>query len=367
MRILQINSTKNFGGGERHFVDVCFALKARGHEVFAVTHPESTWREKLFFLEQNVFSVAVRNSLDIFSAVKIARICKEQNIEIVHAHSAKDYFPASLACRLTRKSKFFLTRHVLFPMFKLQKFALNNVQKAIAVSEPVKENLKETFPEEKIVVIPNGIYIENWTKVNDLARKNFLSFHNIPENAKIIATLGELKELKGQREFILAAKILAQEFPETFFVVVGRDNLLGQPFRRELKRLVKIFGLQERFLFLDWVENTADFFQAVDIFVSPSRTESFGLAILEAMASGKAIVATKTKGALELLQDNFSAKLVPIESPLEIAQAVKLFLLDEKMCRTYGENARKTTIEKFNIESMIDKIEKVYSDQTLRV
>jgi glycosyltransferase involved in cell wall biosynthesis len=362
MRILQINSTKNFGGGERHFVDICSALKERGYEVFAVIHPESVWRERLSFLGKNVFSVSVRNSIDIFSALKIARICKEQKIEIVHAHSAKDYFPVSLACRIAGISKFFITRHVLFPMSRLQRTALKNVRKAIAVSESVREILKETFPDEKINVIPNGIHIENWaTSDNPDIRKEFFSFHKIPQNAKIIATLGELKELKGQQEFILAAKTLAQEFPEAFFVIVGRDNSLSQGFRKKLKRLVKVLGLENRFLFLDWVENTADFFQVVDIFVSPSRMESFGLAILEAMASGKAIVATKTKGALELLQDNSSAKLVPVESPFELAQAIKFFLLDEKAQKDFGEMARKTAAEKFHIEQMIDRIEEVYN------
>jgi glycosyltransferase involved in cell wall biosynthesis len=360
MRILQINSTKNFGGGERHFTDICLALKERGHEVFAVLNPESIWRERLHFLEQNVFSVAVRNSIDISSAWQIAKICSSNGIEIVHAHSAKDYLPASLACRIAKKPRLFLTRHVLFPMSKLQKFALSNVQKVIAVSEPVKESLKNIFSYEKIVVIPNGINVENWAKTDESARKSFISFHKIPQNSKIIATLGELKELKGQTEFILAAKMLAHEFPEAFFIVVGKDNSLNQSFRKQLKRLVKTFNLEQRFLFLDWVEDTAKFFQVVDVFVSPSRMESFGLAILEAMASGKAIVATKTKGALEILQDNFSAKLVSIESPVELSQAIKFFLLDEQMRKNYGENARKVAMEKFHTKQMIDKLEEIY-------
>ena len=83
---------------------------------------------------------------------------------------------------------------------------------------------------------------------------------------------------------------------------------LKKNFARELKRLVKIFDLEDRFLFLDWVENTAPLLAAMDIFVSASHSESFGLAIFEAMASGKAIVATETEGAKELIENGIFGK-----------------------------------------------------------
>ena len=79
--------------------------------------------------------------------------------------------------------------------------------------------------------------------------------------------------------------------------MVGLDHSVGQPFRRELKRLAGVLGLADRFLWLDWLEDTAPFFAAIDVFVSPSHSESFGLAILEAMARGKAVAATETDGA----------------------------------------------------------------------
>ncbi|MCS6873425.1 MAG: glycosyltransferase family 4 protein [Pyrinomonadaceae bacterium] len=358
MRILQVNSTKNFGGGERHFVDICQGLRQKGHEVFAIVHPENSWSERLSFLGENLIKLKINNSLDFLSAFKIAKICREKEIELIHAHPAKDYLPASLACRLLPKTKLFLTRHVLFPLSPFYKKALDNVTKVIAVSNSVLTELEKVFPTEKIALIPNGIRIENWTNLNKNARKSFLSFHKIPEDSFIVGTLGELKELKGQIEFILAAKQVIADFPHSFFVIVGQDHSITKHYKTKLKRLIKILGLQNRILFLDWVEDTSEFFSSIDVFVSASRNESFGLAILEAMASGSAIVATKTQGAIELL-DNASAKLVSVKDAVQIAEAIKFFLESESRRRQFGKNAQKKALN-FSLEKTIESLEKIY-------
>jgi len=90
---------------------------------------------------------------------------------------------------------------------------------------------------------------------------------------------------------------------DAHFVIVGKDNSYKKDFRRELKRLIKVFGLEDKVLFLDWIEDTAPLLSALDVFCFPSHSESFGLAILEAMACGNAIVATTTEGAKELIED----------------------------------------------------------------
>lgn len=362
MRILQISSARHFGGGERHFIDLCRGLHERGHEVFAALRPTNRWQQRLDFLPAgNILHVSLRNAFGVLSAQRIAEFASGNKIEIIHAHAARDYIPASVACRISRRSKFVLTRHVLFPMKPFHRFALTNLAKAIAVSKAVETNLRQIFPREKIVTVPNGIRVENWTEVDSVKlREAFRFMHEIPFDAFLIGTLGELIELKGQREFILAANEIGKKFPEAFFVVVGKDNSIKQDFRRELKRLINVLDLEKRFLFLDWVEDTAQFFHALDVFVSPSRTESFGLAILEAMASARAIVATETEGARELLQNEFSGKLTKIKEPLQLADAVEEYLSDENLRQAYGANAQAAAQEKFNLSRMIDEIEKVY-------
>ena len=78
------------------------------------------------------------------------------------------------------------------------------------------------------------------------------------------------------------------------------------------------------------------------------------------MASGKAIVATTTEGAKELIEDEKSGKLVAIKEPLKIAEAVEEFLSDEKMRETFGKNAQTIARERFSLEKMIEQTENVY-------
>lgn len=364
MKVLHISSAKTFGGGERHLIDLTRELEKRGHEIFVALRPTNEWQERFDFLPpENFLHVSIRNSFGMFSAQRIAKFIREKNIEIVHAHAGRDYIPASVACRIAKTAKFVLTRHVLFPMKPFHRFAIQNIDRAIAVSAAVETNLAKVFPKEKIVLIPNGIDTKIYSEeTRQTLSKEFRFLHNISFDAKIVGIIGELKVLKGQRDFVLAAQIVAQKFPEAFFVVVGKDNSSNKKFRHELKRLVKVFRLDERFLFLDWIEETAPLFAALDVFVSASHTESFGLAILEAMASKCAIVSTATEGANELLRNNEHGLLVSLKNPVELAQAVENLLSDENKREGLSKNAQSFAREKFSLGKMIGKTEDLYNE-----
>jgi L-malate glycosyltransferase len=360
VRILQVTSAKTFGGGERHLIDLCRGLIDRGHEVFVALRPTNEWQDKFDFLpRENLFYVSLRNSFGVLSASRIAGFVRRKDIQLIHAHVARDYIPASLASALVKNARFVLTRHVLFPLQPFNRIALKNLSKAIAVSSAVEASLKKVFPANKIATIPNGIEIDHWAAADkQKLREEFRFFHGIPFDAPLIGTIGELIPLKGQRDFVLAANEAAKRFPAAHFVVVGKDNSLDKSFRRELRRLVKVFGLEERFLWLDWVEDTAPLLASLDIFVSASHSESFGLAILEAMATGVPVIATETAGAKELLagEDVF----VPIKDPVALAAKIGDLLEDEERCRRLAEKCQTAAGDRYSLKRMIDETEKLY-------
>lgn len=360
MRILQISSSRTYGGGERHFVDLCRGLQKRGHEVYAALRPTNVWQDRLDFLPPgNIFHVSIRNSFGILSATRMASFAREKGIEIVHAHVARDYIPASLACSMASSTKFVLTRHVLFPLKPFNRFALKNLSKAIGVSPGVGDALSSVFPKHKIEVILNGIdptLLDN--SVREQLSRDFRELHEIPEDALLVGTVGELLPLKGHRDLVLAANEVAQKFPDARFVIVGKDNTVDKKFRRELKRLVKVFELEDRFLWLDWVEDTRSLFSAFDLFVSASHTESFGMAILEAMACGTAVAATDTVGARELLGS--SSTRVPINDPVKLADRISMLLADAEKRRELAEMATRIVAERFSLDRMVDETEELY-------
>ena len=360
MRILQISSSRTYGGGERHFVDLCRGLQQKGHQVFAALRPTNVWQDRLGFLpSSNILHVSIRNSFGILSANKMAGFVRDKEIEIVHAHVARDYIPASIACTLSGRAKFVLTRHVLFPLKPFNRFALKNLSKAIAVSPGVELALKKVFRPQQIVLVANGIDIEDLGRIDrEAARHEFRLEHSILPDALLVGIIGELIELKGQRDFVLAANELAARFPAAHFIVVGRDNSIDQKFRRELKRLVKVFGLEERFLWLDWVDDTRPLFAAMDLFVSASHTESFGMAILEAIASGTPVIATATDGARELLAN--PDLLVPIADPVRLAEKIGEILADAERRNAIASASMTSARSKYSLDRMIAATEELY-------
>src|SRR5437764_9371183 len=142
MRILQVSSARAFGGGERHLADLARGLARRGHELFAALAHDSPLRDELDALPpRNVHTLALRNALDIGSALKLARVALDEKVDVIHAHVARDYTLASLAARRATGARLVITRHVLFPLSRLHRRALSNVSRVIAVSDAVARSL----------------------------------------------------------------------------------------------------------------------------------------------------------------------------------------------------------------------------------
>ncbi|HTH51905.1 MAG TPA: glycosyltransferase family 4 protein [Pyrinomonadaceae bacterium] len=359
MRVMYISSALTYGGGERHVVDLAREMSARGHDVFVALRPTNQWEDRFSFLpEGRLMHVSVRNSFGMMSANRIARFMAKYDIDILHAHVARDYLAAAVAAR-SAKRKLVITRHVMFPMKSFHRLALRNVNRVIAVQPAMVELLERIFPTKKITVIPNGIDLLD-TQDRDTKAAEFRALHSIPKDAPLVATLGELKPLKGQRDLVLAANEILKVHDDAMFVIAGKDNSIDQKFRRELKRLVKVLGIDDRFIWLDWLDDISPLLAAADLFVSPSHSESFGLAILDAMAAGTPVVATATAGARTLINDETA--LVPIKDPLELAAAITKYLDDPDGRRELGARLAADARSKFSLASMCDATERVYRE-----
>ena len=362
MRILHVSSAVDFGGGEKHIVDLSRALTARGHDVYLALRPTNKWQARVDYLEQEkILHVSIRNSFGVFSAKRIADFVKENEIDIVHAHVARDYIPASIACIAAKRAKFVVTRHVMFPLKPFNRFALKNLSRAIGVSPAVGNALKQVFPNEKIRVIPNGINFDSTDEAQRLKQRlEFREFHSIPPEALLVGSVGQLIPLKGQRDLVLAAAEVVKVVPAARFVIVGKDHAVDKKFRQELRRLAKVSGLDEHILWLDWTDDLQTLFAAIDLYVSPSHSESFGLATLEAMAAGLPVVATETDGSLELLERKET--LVPFGEPVRLAERMSNLLNDESSRRLLGDELRQRANENYSIEKMVDRLESLYQE-----
>ena len=295
--------------------------------------------------------------------MRIAEFVRDNDIDIIHAHVARDYIPANIASLAAKPAKFVLTRHMLSPLKPFNKFALKNLSKAIGVSDFVGRELRSVFPAHKVTVIPNGLDLENLRDRAKL-RQEFRVFHEIGPDVPLVGALGELREGKGQRDFVLAAAEVVKKVPGCCFIITGLDHTVDKSFRRELRRLANVLGIGDRITWLDWLDDTAPFYAAIDVFVSPSHSESFGLAILESMIRGTPVVATATEGARELLGPE--APLVPTNDPVNLASAI-CDALESSDKSEIGESLRRRAAEKFSLDRMLEETERLYAEICERV
>src|SRR5438105_1357587 len=122
MKILQICSARQFGGGERHVADLANALAGHGHEVYAALNPGSPVAGELDSLpRKNIRELRMRGPIDILAGRDLAGLSRDLKIDVIHAHVARDYPLAAYASARSGNTPFVLTRHVLFPINKIHR------------------------------------------------------------------------------------------------------------------------------------------------------------------------------------------------------------------------------------------------------
>ena len=362
MRILQISSAASFGGGERYVADLTNTLQQRGHDLYVAVRPHSPLIDHVQIQPDKIKTLRLRNALDVQSAHELTRFVRRHEIEVVHAHMARDYSLAAYAARRNRNTKFVVTRHVLFPLNRLHRQTLARAHRVIAVSNAVARELRNAriANDDRIAVVHNGIDVGRFA-LTSFDRAEFLRSIGLPADCLLAGSIGELRTLKRHDDFIRAAALIAREFPQTHFVLAGIDTSPNGEVRKELDQLVSDLNLADRFHFLGWFDEAERLLSAMDVFVSASETESFGLAIAEAMAAGSAVVATETEGAREVVDDQKTGLLVPIGVVDQIAEAIAKLLTHEDQRRALGQRARAAVADKFSLQRMVDEIERIYA------
>jgi glycosyltransferase involved in cell wall biosynthesis len=365
MRILQVSSARAFGGGERHLADLARGLDARGHELFVALAEGSPLRERLSFLpEANVFTLPLRNALDVRGALGLSRLAREKEADVVHAHVARDYTLASFAARRNARARLVITRHVLFPLSRLHRVALSNVSRVIAVSHAVARALRaqKIFDEGKIRVVENGIDLTRFSR----PRGGFEQGGLYDKGARLrVGIVGEVSPNKGHVEFLHAAARVAEVLGDGVeFFVAGDDPARGGAYRERVAEAAEGSGLSGRLRFLGRLdeEEMPRLFASLDLLVSASHSEAFGLAMVEALACAVPVVATATEGAREVIEDGANGLLVPVGDVHALAAAVVSLLKDEARRRAFGERASGAARERFDIARTVEATERVYAE-----
>jgi L-malate glycosyltransferase len=362
MKILQVCSASQMGGGEVHVAGLVRSLAGRGHAVYLAVRPESPLREPLSGVIASWHEMPLRNSLDVQSARAIAEIINTHAIDIVHAHLGRDYLVAALACRNSKRAKLVITRHHYLPMKRnaIYRWLLENVAAVIAVSESVGQSVIERLrlPAERVRVIPNWIDQDKFQPIDrDAARALFRLRGNL-----VIACIGQITQAKGQEEFIRAASRVAQMRSDVEFLVVGEENDEEKPFTNQLIKLTETLSLTERVRFMGYVRHIPELLAAVDIVVVPSWDEGFSLVTIEAMAARRAVVASNVGGIATIVKDNITGLLFPPRDVRALIEKLLWTVSDAPLRDRLSAQAQRDVYNRFGREQVIDRIESLYSE-----
>lgn len=292
----------------------------------------------------------------------ILRLCKQHNIDIIHAHLHKPIIAALLAT-------FFCKAHVIIhergPIFRpgvqysIYRFLLRLLNTRatviIANSQATAAQLtkKAKVEPERIRVIPNAVDFSRFAP-NTAFRQQAREMLKAGQDDIVIGFAGRLCPVKGPDLLIEAMALLLKKSPKYLLVLVGHG-----PERRSLQALADSLGICERIRFLGFCDNVNEIMNAFDIAAVPSRQEAFGISVIEFMRTRVALVCSGVEGMAELVENEVTALVAAENTPAEIARCIEQLAGDPALRKSLADNAY-GFCQQFSVENHVKTIQKIY-------
>ncbi len=329
-------------------------LQERGHENFIACQPESVLKQRLSSKDISVITLPMRGEWDLFAVVRLAKIIKKNNIQIIHLHTAHAHTLGALAAKSNPSCRVVLSRRVDFHIHSLIKYKMG-IDRIIAVSEGIKKVLIEDgVNPDKVSVVHDGVDLDRF---DNLKENNYLyEEFNLEKDTSVIGIVAALAPHKHHENFLEAAKIVKGEFPKARFLIAGEGEL-----EEELKQLSKKLNLENEIVFCGFRKDIPELISIFDIFVLSSYLEGMGSVLLEAMALSKPIVATKTGGIPEVVKDKENGILVPPRDHQALATGI-IYLLKNGHIRKKMGKTGKEMLKDFSVSKMVEGTEKIYKE-----
>jgi glycosyltransferase involved in cell wall biosynthesis len=297
--------------------------------------------------------------------LRLARYLREHSIEIVHSYGFYSNLFAIPAARLAGAPVVVASirdcGETLTPSQKrVQKMFCRMAHCILANAEGVRRWLiREGYPERKIQVIRNGI-VEP-ARVSGAGRGWLRQEFGLSPDTRLIAVCSRLNPMKGLEYFLDAAAVVARLQPDVRFLIVGGNgHRTDGTYQGELERYAASRGLENRVIFTGFRTDVARMLQEIDISVLPSLSEGLSNSLLEAMAAGVPVIATKVGGTPELVEDGATGLLVPPRDAAALGQAMTLLLDHPEMARRIGDAGRGDVTSRFSIDKMVRDTQSLY-------
>ena len=361
MKVLQVTTHINIGGIANYILSLSGSLKSKGVDAVVASsggNLEEEFRSR--GIPHKLLDIKTKFEFGpkaILSAFRLAKVVKEERIDIIHAHTRVSQVSASLASRLAGVP-YVTTCHGYFKL-RSRKIFDTWGDKVIAISDAVAGHLKNDLgvADGRIRLIYSGVdivrFAHTYSETDKYEIRNISGLNNSP----VIGSIGRLSKVKGQKYLIQAMAEIISGGREAQCLIVGD----GED-KSELEKLAVDLNIRDHVHFLSSTIDTPKLLSVIDIFVFPSVKEGLGIALLEAMAAGKACVASGIGGISDIIKDSSCGILAPVGDVGAIARSVEKLLDNKALQQEMGRNARNLVNEKFSLDVMGDKVIQLYKE-----
>jgi D-inositol-3-phosphate glycosyltransferase len=297
---------------------------------------------------------------DFLASVRLAHIMQSHAIDIALAMQSKD-INVVVASKLFRPwTKLVFYQQMQSQVDKrdmLHTWMYSKLSLWISLTNRMKQEVLQNtkVPEDIIRVVPLG----RDTRAYDprlYNQRKARHAYNLPQHRPIVGVLGRLDPQKGQEEFLLSLPSVLELRPDVCYVIAGDETRGEEGYRSYLAELARRLGVSESVWFLPFTDNVPEFLAAIDVFVLPSYSETFGLVLIEAMAMKKPVVATSAGGVPEIVENGLDGILVPPRDERAIARAIALLLKDSRLRTSLSRHARQHAKKVFDASRCVDQL-----------
>lgn len=316
---------------------------------------------------RNVYSLNKRDGNDFTLPFKIASIIKKEHIDIVHSRGWVAYVEGILAAKLIcRQVKFVFSYHgrtmedvQYIPKRRLraQRILSFFVDGIMTLSEEMAKEYASliNINRDKIRVLYNGVDTEKFTSTkieSDRLRKEL----NIEKDDYVVGFVGRINPVKDIQTLLDAAPIVKKHIRKLKFVIVGEGDD-----RSRLQNYVSRNGMVNNVIFAGQRDDIADCLNIMDLYVQPSLYEGMSNTIVEAMATGRTVLATNVGGTPELIKHEVDGILFTPGNPEELAEYIKYLYDNPEKAYSLANNAYRKVIKQFSIPTMVKNYENLYT------
>jgi glycosyltransferase involved in cell wall biosynthesis len=369
MKVVHMISGDLWAGAEVQAFTLLRELhKARDIELVAVLMNEGRLTTSLRELDIRVYIVDEQRKNPLRILREVEDTLKAEKGGILHTHRYKENVIGALASRTVGRWKRVQTVHGLpesltgYKGLKgivtgaLNRFVTRKYfDRVICVSENMMEHLAHPFGREKLRCIRNGIDVSRC--VARTPRETVRQQLGVAPEALMIGTAGRLVPVKGVNLLIEAAKLLQPSIPHLTTLIAGD----GPEMARLRSRAGKL-GIPESVIFTGHRDDVYDLISAMDVFVLPSLSEGIPMVLLEAMALGTPIVATRVGGVPEIVVNGATGLLVDPGDPSRLADACGKIIADAALAHQFKSRARLKVEREHSATVMAQQVQALYSD-----